>query len=514
MAPRVRHEEPQSPGRRHPGAFGLSPRSRRAPAPVAQVGQHREGQKSPWTSGAGTIYTRQVDRRRTTAATGSRNTRGGERTRRTLFPCPTRILLMRCKVQIPLLAFVLLSLSPVASAAPPVRVADFSLPGAARPITVAYDAPSGQLLIGARPRSGFPDLYALAFGPDQKTPALSWSLDLDEKIYALAVDGNRAYLATSGNKEEMLVLDLALGTRIGSFDAAGSADAYTVEVVEPGLVSLGRRRSSGPEFYRLDVNDPMQVIVREASEDALGAQPPRNPTRGQLVAAIALTTDRGMVAYRVMAGGEPEVQVFEATVPVIFGDINGDGVYRLGCVGDSNTAAPLPAFPSWCEMLENQIADPDFQIVNVAVSGATVVIPNLHSTSDAVLQMEEVLGFEPDAVALAFGTNDILQERTPDQILDAYLAQADMAASRGVTVFVATTPPLGPLSYFLIIPLNAALREMFPSQVLEFSDGFTNEYFKPDGIHLSQAGQALRADRALDVLANPALHDPSYGTPP
>src|SRR5690606_33222144 len=80
-------------------------------------------------------------------------------------------------------------------------------------------------------------------------------------------------------------------------------------------------------------------------------------------------------------------------------------------------------------------------VINVAENGATVN-PNLRFTSDATMQMADVLQRSPDVLILAFGTNDVFQGRTPQQIHDRYVEQQAVAGAAGIPVFVATTPPI------------------------------------------------------------------------
>ena len=83
--------------------------------------------------------------------------------------------------------------------------------------------------------------------------------------------------------------------------------------------------------------------------------------------------------------------------------------------------------------------------------------------------------------------------------------QAGTAAAVGVAVFVATTPPLGKCltgeaSCAVVEKLNARLAATFGGATIDFFGGFTPELFFLDRIHLNEAGQALRTERALAVL--------------
>lgn len=422
---------------------------------------------------------------------------------------------LSCRALVVLL--VLASLSPeprLAAAAPPEVVRFFSLPGAARPLAIAAGTQPDEVLIGTSRRGGHDELYVLATGERGVDPSIAWSLDLATHVNAIAADGGRIYVAASADRSELIVVDASLRAVVATFDAGGPGDATTVEVVAPGEVLLGRRRSSGPEILRLDVGDPARIEVLETIEDPRGVRRPpperlaRYFHRGRLAGRIARASARGRVHYLAVKDRDAELHVVEERVPVVFPDVNGDGAYVLGCVGDSNTVS-RPAQGDWCAQLHAKIADPDFRVVNVAVSGATVVVPNRFYDSDAAQQMDEVLALQPDAVVLSFGTNDLFQGRSPLEIHDAYVAREARAVAAGVAFFVATTPPIancGGLSCPAILASNGLLRPTFAGRIVEFFDGFLATYFHADGFHVNPAGHALRAERAFATLANPAVY--------
>lgn len=208
----------------------------------------------------------------------------------------------------------------------------------------------------------------------------------------------------------------------------------------------------------------------------------------------------GALHYVLSTDRRGQFQVIEEIAPVGFADLDGDGVYRLGCVGDSNTSL-VSGLKKWCEIIRDGFSDPDFAVINVAVNGATVN-PNLRFTSDATMQMAEVLPQAPDVLVLAFGTNDVFQGRTPQQIHDAYVALQPVADAAGVPFYVATTPPIigCPNCTTPIEQGNGMLRTTFAGRVIEFYTGFGAAEFSPDNYHLNSVGQQLRAERALEVL--------------
>lgn len=391
------------------------------------------------------------------------------------------------------------------------RLASLSFAAGSSPACAALDEARGLLVVGTSAAAGAPELIAIALGANLRSPQYAWSVEIGDDVLDVAIDGAHALLATGADGAELVIVDLDTHARVGSFDAASAADGTSVRVVAPGTVKLGRRASDAPELYKLDVGDPAHVAVLRTAQRPRDVRArrvrdvPHYAYTGRLVGRAEI----GDLLYLVTAPPGAEAAVVRRTAPVAFADVDGDGVWRLGCVGDSNTMV-LPIRPAWCELLRDALDDPDLEIVNVAVNGGTVVTPNVLFSSDATQQMAEVLPQRPDAVVLAFGTNDRFAGSTPQQIEAAYETQAAVAAAAGVAFYAATTPPVGVcigggagLPCLRIAEQNALLRAAFTTHVLEFNDGFSTPHFKDDRIHLNTAGQVLRAERALDVLAPP-----------
>ncbi|MBM4243667.1 MAG: SGNH/GDSL hydrolase family protein [Deltaproteobacteria bacterium] len=386
------------------------------------------------------------------------------------------------------------------------RVAALALPSGSIPTSSALDAPRELLLIGTTEAAAAPEMLAIDLGATLRAPRFAWGVEIGATVHDVAVADGLALLATSDDAAELVVVDLATRSRVGAFDAPGDADGLSVRVAGD-VVKLGRRKSDAPELYRLDASDPAHVVLVRAAERprSVRARRVRDVPRYAYSGTLVTREESGDLLWLVTAPPVAEIAVVERIAPVAFADADGDGTWRLGCVGDSNTAFTFQL--KWCELLRDAIDDPDLAIVNVAVSGATVVSPNLRFFSDATQQMARVLPEGPDAVVLAFGTNDRFQSRTPEEVQAAYEVQAAVASAAGVAFYAATTPPLGGciaggagLPCQRIAQQNALLRAAFGERVLEFFDGFGTPHFYPDDIHLNVAGQALRAERALGVL--------------
>lgn len=409
----------------------------------------------------------------------------------------------------------LLLASANASANYPMLVNGLDLPGDARPLATAYDTARETLLIGTYANSSRPELYAVKFGPSGNVPQIVWSTEIGGNVDSIVTDGTYAYLATSSNSAEFVIVDLTTGATGGSYDAAGSADGIHVSIEAPGVVTLDRRLSACPERYRLNVSNPSSIVVLSSEQCSTEVPWPAAEATsevwaygGFLVSETKRATARGVVYYGVTRGQTIDLSVVERTIPVTFADVNHDGVYRIGCVGDSNTANPTV---SWCAITRATLSDPQVETVNVAVSGATAVAPNLYPnvTSTSEMQMATVLPTHPDAVVLAFGTNDAFQGRTPMQIAAALVAAQDTAAAQGVAFYVALTPPiLGciPTGCPGLQAINDAVIAAFDAdQIIDFWSDMPADGFYSDGFHFNSVGQTVRADRVLDVIGNPAL---------
>jgi lysophospholipase L1-like esterase len=184
-------------------------------------------------------------------------------------------------------------------------------------------------------------------------------------------------------------------------------------------------------------------------------------------------------------------------------DMNGDGRIVVACLGDSNTEThwPTPNTPKWCEFAA-EIAGWTF--TNHAVGGSTVT-PPATPRSWVEPQLADALAKDaPDAVILAFGTNDVRAGRSAAETVDAYRAAAARAEAAGALAFVALAPPTyapEPDHADALAALNAALRGAFPAgRIVDFTTGMTREDFEADGLHPNAAGQHKRAAAALRVL--------------
>lgn len=183
-------------------------------------------------------------------------------------------------------------------------------------------------------------------------------------------------------------------------------------------------------------------------------------------------------------------------------DVNGDGRVVVACLGDSNTEHrwPPPYTPKWCELAA--AARPAWTFANHAVGGATVT----PAARWAGPQLDAALAADaaPDAVVLAFGTNDVRAGRPTDAIVAAYRDAVRRVEASGALAFVALAPPIHPpepAHADALAALNAALRRALPAaRLVDFARDMPPARFEADGLHPNADGQRVRAAAALRAL--------------
>jgi lysophospholipase L1-like esterase len=107
-----------------------------------------------------------------------------------------------------------------------------------------------------------------------------------------------------------------------------------------------------------------------------------------------------------------------------------------------------------------------------------------------------------DVIVAAFITNDVLWGATPADLLACFQALAkEISATRpGTAFFVATAPPRWDRYAQDVATVNATLRAVWPPRFLvDFDTGFGQSLFI-DAVHVSVAGQQLRARRAYEAF--------------
>lgn len=310
----------------------------------------------------------------------------------------------------------------------------------------------------------------------------------------------------------------------------GTQTLFVLDVLDPAAPKLVLQQelpaSAARESPSNTPDEPTAKAINTPSQKPIAQlQPPNDdalkrfaqPLPSDVVPSTVMALARSSKDPRITAllTNRPQTELIlvqDLEHRLTFDDINGDGVLRLSCLGDSNTSIDLRRFPvSWCTAIAYFIWNPRFQTWNHSVIGATL-IPGAR-ISPAPEQLETALSRGADAVVLAFGTNDLFAGDSPERIVTAYLKLVEQAEKSGLTVYVATTPPTnqkGAAGAAQVTPLNSLIEETFPSaQVIDFHSGFSAAHFL-DGLHVTPVGQMLRAERAaLRLIATPASHNES-----
>lgn len=178
-------------------------------------------------------------------------------------------------------------------------------------------------------------------------------------------------------------------------------------------------------------------------------------------------------------------------------DVDGDGVVRITCFGDSNTqrAWTADAPPSWCEHLGELVHDRGWTTFNMGMYGAGAIDTGEHTggvslyAGDWIREALDKPDRRPDVAVLAYGTNDAKRGYRAEAIVQGLLAERALLEGHGIRVLVATIPPTslpGPAFRNAIIDrANAMLRETVPPDALvDFHGAVQDADFQPDGTRL------------------------------
>lgn len=203
-------------------------------------------------------------------------------------------------------------------------------------------------------------------------------------------------------------------------------------------------------------------------------------------------------------------------------DVDGDGVVRITCFGDSNTlrAWTENAPPSWCEHLGEWVHARGWTIFNMGMFGAGAIDPDetfggasLYA-GDWITQAMSDPQRHPDVAVLAYGTNDVKRGNRAEAVAQAIMGLRDRLEMAGVRVVVATIPPTslpGPAHRNRTIDrTNLLLRTALPPDALvDFHADVLESDFEPDGkrllardgLHFGAALQQRWAARVARLLA-------------
>jgi len=343
------------------------------------------------------------------------------------------------------------------------------------------------------------------------TPKVVWSLDVGADVNDLVLQDGKAFLATSLDDAELVVVDLARRKIVTRFDAAGDGDGLALTSSERFLW-LGRKApTDDPAYYMLDVSNLEKITTVMSGNTTEELTPPqvRLPNReyspgGRVVARARHGKDPNLTLLAVDAR-EAQFQVVRGLDDdLVMDDINGDGRLRLSCVGDSNTFPSAWTNPhSWCDGVRSAISNPVFEVTSFAGLGATMI--DRPGGNDARHYLEEALRAKPDLVIVALGTNDVGRtvNASPERIVGTMRELDELASKARTRIWFATLPPrpnpnTPPAA---VETTNKLIERSFPSdKLVDFYTGFGPDDLNADGIHMARKGQLLRAERVTDRL--------------
>lgn len=147
-------------------------------------------------------------------------------------------------------------------------------------------------------------------------PVWKGSRELNHSIRKIFVKGNYIYLATSGNQNELVILDISDPTSIQPpfpgvgnpepwrFDAAGNEDGASIYVLGDKAY-LGRKRGSSDELYVLDVGTPSAITSLGSKDIDL------DPSTSEIVDIVVVAD----LAFLATGDSNEEFQVWNIAEP-------------------------------------------------------------------------------------------------------------------------------------------------------------------------------------------------------
>ncbi len=204
----------------------------------------------------------------------------------------------------------------------------------------------GQLLVSSEAGDGA-QLYLL----DQKLQVTE-AIDVGAAVLDTKASPDYVFAATSHDDHELMILD-ANFQLIGSYDVPGSEDPCSV-VVAFGGVLLGMPRGDTHLVSLADLSQPILTGTIQASCFQVAQSAIWAPWQYRIGAVDDLIGDH------------------LHTPPLTIPDVNGDGIVKFGCAGDSNTFS-VPTHVSWCKKLADLVLWEHFARENRSRLGGTVL---------------------------------------------------------------------------------------------------------------------------------------------
>lgn len=409
----------------------------------------------------------------------------------------------------------------------PVRAAGLDLPSRKEALSIHADR-EGVVLLGTKRDSREAELHRID-ASNPLAPVLDSSYETDAHVTGIAVIGDRAYVLVEEDVE-ILVFDLSTPGSlplVESFDLPGRGHSEGIAVANGLLYVVVDGRINTDDFFVLDPGGSGLTIIGQthvsvrsvdvavhkhlayvaiglggAGLGVVDVSDPTNPmlrsTQQTASAGIAVVTSGPYVRLATESNNE-ELEVYDPALPMRIQDRNGDGEIFLAALGDSNTFFVWT--PSWGAQLDQRgrVAHPEFRAITWARPGATAVDTGKPELATAFGQLDVALPREPDAVVLAFGTNDLGVATVPE-IIDAYVQLDDLIQAAGSRTFIAKAPPCFNHYTAKIEALNAALDATFPADVVIDFHTTMRQADYGHGCHMNLRAQTLRANAVYERL--------------
>lgn len=191
-------------------------------------------------------------------------------------------------------------------------ISSSTLPGVAgvRPEGISVNFFDSKVYIGTKRTAGHEfHIFNVA---DPGNPVWLGSREINHNVNRIVVSGNYAYLATSGNIRDMIILDVSEPSnivQINALDLPGNEDGKSV-FVSGSTVYLGRHKSTQPSHFELYIIDISNIPV-DGSVSTIGFA----KTFGDINSLVHY----GDYVLTVTSNSSKEIQIFDvsSTTPIL-----------------------------------------------------------------------------------------------------------------------------------------------------------------------------------------------------
>lgn len=430
----------------------------------------------------------------------------------------------------------------VATSSNPVLVGGYDLPGGSNVRALYLDGV--RLYVGTVVNNSGSEFHIFNVS-NPASPILLGSYEISAHVNGIVVHRGFAYLATSNNTKELAVLNVQNPqaiTEAYKYNMPGSPAARGITKQNERIYVVSDNNGSYPDFYVFSAggagsarissinlgsnNNDIAVVGgwafvgTETDTAGLKIINIANPVAPRLYSSlntsskvkgldtnatfVHLATNKNTLEYQTV---DPMF-----TISPVVSDQNHDGRITVVCHGDSNTQAGVaPVGDGWCERFGGMMNSANFPTVNRGLGGTTITDKGMYFLGFEMYASNRIsaslLDDHPDAIVLAFGTNDIrVASSSAADIVSEYARQKAKAETQGVKTFIALTPyfattfPDEKMWNTKINKLNALIRATFaPSDILDFNSNMLPGDYQ-DAAHIGTSGQLKRASGAYKRL--------------